>query len=130
MAGPYSDRPHPQAQNSKTLTYENLPASPLSAQTLAYIEQLNKSAEARAAAVPPNEVVLFSASWCGYCRQAKAFLAARQVAYREFDIDTQEGVAAFARAGGKSGVPLLLASGRRVSGFSEATYGALFPPRK
>ena len=126
----YSDRPDPRAQDTKTLTFENLPASPLSAQTLAYIEQLHKSSNERATAVPPSEAVLFSAAWCGYCKQAKAYLAARQVPYREFDIDTKEGLAAFARAGGKSGVPLLLVNGQRVSGFSAAAYGALFPPRK
>jgi glutaredoxin len=63
-------------------------------------------------------------------QQAKAYLGARQVGYREFDIDTKEGLAQFARIGGKSGVPLLLVNGQRVSGFSPAAYSALFPASK
>nr|WP_307702562.1 DUF4124 domain-containing protein [Variovorax paradoxus] len=62
----YSDVPPPQARDSKTLTFKNLPASPLSADTLAYVEQLRKSADARASATPPRDTVLFSAKWCGY----------------------------------------------------------------
>lgn len=126
----YSDRPDAKARDAKVLTFHNLPASPLSAQTLAYIEQLQKSADQRASSPPPADVVLFSAVWCGYCKQAKAYLASKQVAYREFDIDTKEGLAFFAHAGGKSGVPLLLVNGQRVSGFSPAAYDALLPARR
>ena len=126
----YSDRPDPRAQTSKTLTFENLPASPLSAETLAYLEQLQKSAEQRASAAPQGDVVLFSAVWCGYCKQAKNYLASKQVAYREFDIDTKQGLAAYAQAGGRSGVPLLVANGQRVSGFSSAAYDAVLSKAK
>ena len=127
----YSDRP-PVAQEAKTLTFQSEPASPLSAETLAYIEQLKKSAHARATAPPPSsrEAVLYMAAWCGYCKKAKAYLAARQVAYREYDIDTKDGLLAFARADGKRGVPLLVVDGRSVSGFSTASYDAILGGRK
>lgn len=125
----YSDRPAPSASEAKTLTFRNLPASPLSAQTLAYIEELKKSADARIAAPPPGETVLFSAKWCVYCKQAKAHLASKQIAYRELDIETKEGAPAYARAGGKS-VPLLLFNGQSVSGYSAAGYDALLARRK
>jgi len=38
----YSDRPPGEGNSAKTLTFRNLPSSPLSASTLAYIEQLGK----------------------------------------------------------------------------------------
>lgn len=120
----YSDRPDPRSRDSKTLTFENLPASPLSSETLAYLEQLHKSAEKRASAAPQGDVLLLSAQWCGYCKQAKSYLASKQVAYREFDIDTKPGLAAYAQAGGRSGVPFLVANGQRVSGFSSSAYDA------
>lgn len=129
----YSDRPNTRSKESRALTFQNAPASPLSAETLAYIAQLQKSANnsiAAAAAMAPNEVVLFSAAWCGYCKKAKAYLRARQVAFREVDIDTKEGLSEFARSGAKSGIPLLLAKGQRVSGFSAASYDGLFAARK
>jgi len=126
----YSDRPPSNAKEAKTLTFQNGPASPLSAETLAYVEQLRKSADARASAPPPRETVLFSATWCGYCKQAKAYLASKQVAYSEFDIDTKDGLLAFARAGGKGGVPLLVVDGKSVAGFSVPSYDAIFASRK
>jgi glutaredoxin len=121
----YSDRPGPGARDARTLRFQNLPASPLSAETLAYVAQLQKSADQRAAAAPVAEVLLFSATWCGYCKQAKSYLASKQVAYREIDIDSKQGLAAYAQAGGRSGVPLLVVNGQRVSGFSAAAYDAL-----
>lgn len=126
----YSDQPDPRAQTSKRLTFENLPASPLSAETQAYLEQLQKSAEQRASAASQDDVVLFSAVWCGYCKHAKNYLASKRVVYREFDIDTKQGLAAYAQAGGRSGVPLLVVNGQRVSGFSSAAYDAVLPKAK
>jgi len=74
---------------------------------------------------------LYSAAWCGYCKKARAYLADKGIAYREIDIDTPDGLAAFARAGGGGkGVPLLLAGGRRVQGFSLAAYDKLFADQK
>ncbi len=126
----YSDRPPLQARDAQTLSFTSAPASPLSAETLAYIEQLKKSADARLSAPPPRETVLFSAAWCGYCKKAKSYLANKQIAYREFDIDTKEGALAYARAGGSHGVPLLFSNGRSVSGFSPPAYDALLTDRK
>jgi glutaredoxin len=123
----YSDKPPPQARDAKTLTFTSLPASPLSAETLAYVEQLRKSANARASSPPPTGgPILFSATWCGYCKQAKAYLAGKHVAYRDVDIDTKEGALAYARAGGRRTVPFLQANGKSVTGFSVAAYDALF----
>lgn len=126
----YSDQPAPNAREAKTLTFRNAPATPLSAETLLYIDQLKKSADARAKTSGMGETVLFSAVWCGYCKLAKAYLATKKVAYREVDIDTKDGLLAFAQAGGKQGVPLLVTNGQTLSGFSSASYDAILDSRK
>ena len=69
------------------------------------------------------------AEWCGYCRLARGYLARNGIAYREIDIDTPDGKAAFAEIGGR-GVPVLLADGQRLAGFRESSYDALFANRK
>jgi len=74
--------------------------------------------------------VLYSAVWCGYCKLAKAWLGSKNIAYQLIDIDTKEGMASFAQAGGGKGVPLLLAGSQRVQGFSASAYDAVFTGKK
>src|SRR5262245_51547654 len=123
----YSDRPPAEGRIEKTITFENLPSSPLPTSTTAYIDQLRSAGPlAPPAATATTGVVLYSAAWCGFCKRAKAYLAAKGISYREFDIDSKEGLAAYARAGGGKGVPLLIAGGRRVQGFTPTAYDAFF----
>ena len=63
-------------------------------------------------------VTVFSAVWCGVCKQAKNHLKARGVSFTEYDIETNShGKAEFKRLGGR-GVPLILVGAQRMSGFS------------
>jgi glutaredoxin len=121
----YSDRPPAEGRLEKTITYYEQPSSGLSPQLLAYLEQLKQRSPTSKAA-SGGGTVLYMAEWCGYCRQAKAFLASRNIPYREFDIDTQEGLAAYAGAGGGKGIPLLVHGDARIRGFSVATYENVF----
>ena len=126
----YSDRPPAQGQVVKTLTPDIAPSTAL---PVSAVEQLRRwEALFPPGAAPTTDgVVLYSAAWCGYCKKARAYLADKGIAYREIDIDTPDGLAAFARAGGGGkGVPLLLAGGRRVQGFSLAAYDKLFADQK
>lgn len=123
----YTDRPPADSKVLKTLTPDSTPSSalPVSAE-----EQLRRLKALRPAAPAASGVVLYSAAWCGYCTKAKAYLGAKGIAYREIDIDTPDGLASFAQAGGGKGVPLLLAGDQRVQGFSPAAYDQLFANRK
>lgn len=121
----YSDKPPAEGRLDKTMKFDKLPASTLPADTLASLEALRKS---QAAAPPPQGVVLYMAKRCGYCTRAKAYLAAKAIVYQEIDIDTPSGKAAFAQAGGR-GVPLLLARGETLRGFSADAYDAVFTAR-
>jgi glutaredoxin len=137
----YSDRPIADGGVEKTLRAHDLPNTAIPEKTPAEIAALQKSAKpspmsnagtlapvksAKLSVSPNSGVLLFSATWCGYCRQAKAFLAQHGVAYNEKDIDSAEGKMAFEQAGG-GGVPLLLTKGTAVRGFSRESYDALFP---
>jgi glutaredoxin len=129
----YSDRPPAGGRIEKTMKFDNLPGSALPASAASYVEQLRRmraSSTPSTPSTPTSGAVLYSATWCGYCKQAKAYLASKGIAYQEIDIDTKDGMAAFAQAGGGKGVPLLLAGGQRVQGFSPAAYDALFAERK
>lgn len=120
----YTDKPPAQGKVLKTLTPD---AAPTTALPPSAAEQLARLQSLRApAAASVGGVVLYSAVWCGYCTKAKAWLAARGIAYREVDIDTPDGMASYAQAGGGKGVPLLVAGGQRVQGYSPAAYEQLF----
>lgn len=55
---------------------------------------------------------MYSASWCGVCRKAKAFLSANGLQYREIDADeTPGGWDKIAALSGQRGVPLIIVDG-------------------
>jgi glutaredoxin len=68
-------------------------------------------------------VVLYSASWCGYCKKARAFFKQRNVPFQERDVEKDPGAEAAlqkrARAAGVrvSGVPVIDFMGELVVGF-------------
>jgi glutaredoxin len=76
--------------------------------------------------VKAKPVVMFSAPWCGYCREARRYFQANQVAFRERDVDKDPAARReFERLGG-AGLPLILVGDQRLSGFSEDSFRRLY----
>jgi glutaredoxin len=121
----YSDKRPAHGKVVKTLTFVELPSSP--------VPDLPKQTPSPGAPPPPpppsdpqsDGVVLYSATWCGYCKLAKIYLAHQGIAYSDIDIDTAGGRASF-NANGRGGVPLLLQGTRHVRGFTAEGYDAFF----
>lgn len=73
-----------------------------------------------------KSVVMFSAEWCGYCRQARRFFQANRIAFRERDIEKESAARReYDRLGG-TGLPLILVGDRRLTGFSEASFRSYY----
>lgn len=71
-----------------------------------------------------EEVVLFSTSWCGYCRKAREYLNTNGIAHVEYDIEkSSEGKRRFDELGGR-GVPLILVGDQAIRGWSPAALQA------
>ena len=121
----YGDRPPADGRTAQTMKMVNLPSSPPSAATLAFLDQLRSGGASPAAAPASAELVLYTAAWCGYCKTAKAYLAGQGASYKEIDIESKAGAISFAQAGGQRSVPLLVKNGQRVQGFSAAAYDQL-----
>ena len=126
----YSDRAPTTGRLEKTMKFE-LASSALPASAASYMEQFRKThppgAEPAAAG---KGVTLYSAVWCGYCKQAKAWLGGHGVAYTNVDIDAPGGTAALAQAsGGGTGIPVLVVDGQKLNGFSADAYDAAFKGR-
>lgn len=125
----YSDQPPAEGRVEKTLRFSEVPSSPLPESVLRYREGLEKGVEqrlavaARAGAGTPR---LFTAPWCGYCRQARAYLNEKGIGFSELDVETPAGQQAYAALGGGSGVPVLSWKGERLQGYSRASYDQFF----
>jgi mycoredoxin len=82
-----------------------------------------------------NEVLVYSAEWCGYCKKTKAFLKEHGVPYRERDVEKDSGAEAElqrkAKAAGVrvSGVPVTDFMGELVMGFDQAKLNTLIKRR-
>jgi mycoredoxin len=61
------------------------------------------------------QIVLYTASWCRDCREAKRFLDKHNIAYSEVDIESTPGAAAeLVRHVGKRAIPQLVIDGEWV----------------
>ena len=123
----YSDQPPASGKVERTFNFANLPASPVPDSVTQYRADLEKSMQRRlSGAADAKQPVLYMAKWCGYCRQAEAYLAEKKISYQRHDIDTPDGKRAFAEAGAGRGIPVIQVGAQKVRGFSRPAYDALF----
>ena len=73
-----------------------------------------------------KKVVMYSASWCGYCRKARQYFNKNRIAFTEYDIEkSAQGKREYKKLGAK-GVHVILVGKRRMNGFSEAGFEKLY----
>ncbi len=79
------------------------------------------------------ELLVYSASWCRDCREAKRFLSKHNIAYQEIDIEATPGAADIVLENvGKKAIPQFVIDGKWVQpykpgrGFMHQEMAALF----
>lgn len=73
-----------------------------------------------------KQVVMYSTSWCGYCKKARNYFNDQKISFVEYDIEKdQEANKRFKEAGGK-GVPLILVGNKKMSGFSAQGFDSIY----
>lgn len=76
----------------------------------------------------PDEVVLYSAEWCGYCKQARRYFKENRIRFTEYDVEkSARGQRDFRKLRAK-GVPVILVGDQRMNGFSPAAFMKLYAP--
>lgn len=75
-------------------------------------------APAHAQTCREQTVIMLSASWCGYCRQARTFFNAHDIAFTEIDVERTDH-ADIKRLYRQNGVPVIFIGNEQVSGFDE-----------
>lgn len=72
-----------------------------------------------------HEVVMYGASWCGYCAKARRYFADNGIRYTEHDVETSdEGRRGFAELGG-GGIPVIVIDGTVLRGYDAGALDAL-----
>ncbi|RHW76126.1 glutaredoxin family protein [Colwellia sp. RSH04] len=75
-----------------------------------------------------KKVVIYTTSWCGYCKKAKKYFGSKRIRYTEKNIEKSKiAKMEFDKLGGK-GVPVILVGKKRMSGFSEAGFERIYSP--
>jgi len=67
-----------------------------------------------------SDVIMYSTSWCGYCKKARVMLNMQGVQFKEFDIEKSSEASAEMKSIGGHGVPVFLIQGEVVKGFNES----------
>lgn len=82
-----------------------------------------------------RKVTLYTAEWCGICKNAKAHLQQRGVYFLEYDVEKSDTGKIEYRKLKARGVPVILVGNQRMNGFSAAKLDKLLtnvgyaPPR-
>jgi len=75
-------------------------------------------------------VTMYSTDWCGVCRRARSYFAANRIAYTDIDVEKSDaGRREFEALGGK-GVPLIVAGGKVMRGFSPEGFEGMRKPAR
>lgn len=94
----------------------------LSSSRTAEIMLANAAGQGRADASQTQHVILYSATWCGYCTKARAHLDRAGVQYEIRDVDNEAVRRELLAKTGRGGVPVLDFSGEVLRGYSPDQY--------
>lgn len=73
-----------------------------------------------------QKVIIYSADWCGVCKQAKQYFNRQGVAYKEYDIEkSAKGRKDFKRLRAR-GVPVILVGKQRMDGFNISAFEKMY----
>lgn len=73
-----------------------------------------------------KDIVMYSASWCGYCRKARNYFNQNNIAFTEYDVEKSARGKADYKKLNASGVPVILVGDKRMNGFSASRFEYLY----
>lgn len=71
-------------------------------------------------------VVMYSADWCGVCKEAKAYFQKNNIPFKDYDVENSAKARREFRSMGGKGVPIILVGKRRMNGFSAANFRRMY----
>ena len=73
-----------------------------------------------------KSVVMYSTSWCGYCKKARQHFKRNKIPYQEHDIEKSKKAAQDYKKLKGRGVPVILIGKRRMNGFSANAFDKIY----
>lgn len=73
-----------------------------------------------------DKVVLYSTTWCGYCKKARRYFATKGIPFVEYDTETSKKGREDYKALKGTGVPIILVGQKRMNGFSPSKFEGLY----
>ena len=71
-------------------------------------------------------VVMYSTSWCGYCKQAARHFRKHRIPFKEYDIEkSAKGARDYRKLNGR-GVPIILVGKQRMNGFNAQAFDRIY----
>ena len=73
-----------------------------------------------------KSVIMYSTSWCGYCKKARSHFTRNNIPFREFDIEKSKQAAKDYKKLKGRGVPVILIGKQRMNGFSANAFDKIY----
>ncbi len=73
-----------------------------------------------------KKVVMYSTSWCGYCKKAKQYFKKNNITFTEYNIEKNAKAKREYKKMGATGVPVILVGKKRMNGFSQKGFEAIY----
>lgn len=73
-----------------------------------------------------KKVVMYSTSWCAYCKKAKKYFNRKGIQFTEYDIERNAEAKKQYQEMGATGVPVILVGTKRMNGFSEKGFEKIY----
>ena len=84
-----------------------------------------KERERKANLSSARKVVMYSASWCGYCRAARNYFRQEKIPFEEYDVENSKRGRDYAKID-NAGVPIILVGKKRMLGFTAKRFQAMY----
>ena len=75
-----------------------------------------------------KQVIMYSTSWCGYCKKARQYFSDHQIRYTDYDIENNPTARQAYNKLDAKGVPVILVGSRRMNGFSASGFEQIYRP--
>jgi glutaredoxin len=73
-----------------------------------------------------SDVILYSTTWCGYCKKARRYFQQQRIPFEEYDVEKSSRGKADYKAMQGRGVPIILVGEKRMNGFSKESFDRLY----